>query len=280
MFSGDISFFLSSQYIFIFPIVFIFGLILGSFLNVVIYRLPRKESIVFPPSHCTHCNTLIHPWDNIPVLSYLILRGKCRNCGEKIDLRYPIVELIMGFSVLALTIRFGFHLSLFSYIAFVFVLIAASYIDIDVQLIPDTLTLTMIIIGFIGAGLNSLFPSINFWPISFLHSLIGGGVGFSILLLFLYGYMLITNREGMGGGDLKLLAMIGVYLGWEKTLLTLFLASLIGSIISVPLMLFQGKNRHATVTFGPFLSLGALASLFYGDFLINSYFELLKHGTQ
>ncbi|MBI3592053.1 MAG: prepilin peptidase [Nitrospirae bacterium] len=260
------------------PISFIFGLIVGSFLNVCIYRLPRDISIVRPSSACPACNTPIKPWDNIPILSYLLLIGKCRNCGERISIRYPVVELLNGVLYLSVLEHFGTGWHLPILFALVSAMVVITFIDLDFQIIPDIVTLPGIVIGLIGASF--LLPD-PFTPL--LHYSITPSfpiVGFknSIAGLFLGGglfYLIaILSRGGMGGGDIKMMAMVGAFMGWKAIFLTTFLGSLTGSLVGIFLMIFKGKGRKTKIPFGPFLALGALITLFFGADILRWYFYM------
>ncbi|MFC1849004.1 prepilin peptidase [candidate division CSSED10-310 bacterium] len=261
----------------IYTALILFGLTLGSFLNVVIYRIPQNQSIVTPASRCPFCQTPLKAYDNIPVLSFILLRGKCRYCRAAISVRYPIVELLTALLLLALVLRFGLNFKIIPLMTFVSALVALSFIDIDVQLLPDRLNFSLIGFGLFGAFINDLILAYDFWHISFLDALKGLLVGFFVLIIIYYGFLKLTGKEGMGGGDMKMLAMIGVFLGWEKTLLTLFLGCFFGSLVSIPLLLFLGRDRSTKISFGPFLALGALFSLFYGDMLIYLYSYHLRN---
>ncbi|MBM4350810.1 MAG: prepilin peptidase [Deltaproteobacteria bacterium] len=241
----------------------IFGAIVGSFLNVCIHRLPKEESIVKPGSHCPKCRTPIRYYDNIPVLSYLILGGKCRYCQASISIQYPIVEAITALSSFFLFITFGVSLSFFYYFWFVAALIAITVIDLHYQIIPDVISLPGIVIGLLG---SLIIPQITFWT-----SLIGMIAGGGSLFLVATVYQWLFKREGMGGGDVKLLAMIGAFLGWKAVILTILLSSFIGSIIGITVMLIKGKDFKYAIPFGPFLALGAVISLFWGENLIRWY---------
>ncbi|MCI5146629.1 MAG: prepilin peptidase [Candidatus Electrothrix sp. AR3] len=234
---------------------FIFGALVGSFLNVVIYRLPEDESVVFPASHCPKCGTDLHWYENIPILSYLALQGKCRTCKVKISLQYPIVEFCMAVLSLALYNQFGFSFALFFYFLFLAALLVIIFIDIHLQIIPDSISLPGIIIGFIGSFFNPLVT----WQEAGLGLLIGGGILYGIAL----GYSLLAGREGMGGGDIKLLAMIGAFLGWQSLLYVVFFSSLTGSIVGIAAMFQQKKGGQTRIPFGPFLSLAAISWLFF-----------------
>ncbi len=235
---------------------FILGAVVGSFLNVVILRLPAEgESIVFPPSRCPHCKAAIRWYDNIPVFSFLFLRGRCRNCHASISLQYPLVELCMALLSLALYTRSGLSFEFFFYFLFLAGLLAIIFIDIAHQIIPDRISLPGIVIGFAGSFFN---PEVT-WQQSGLGILLGGGVLYAIA----EGYYLLTKRDGMGGGDIKLLAMIGAFLGWQSLLFVVFASSLSGSLVGIIAMFKQGKGGKTRIPFGPFLSLAAMLFLFF-----------------
>jgi len=244
----------------------IFGAMIGSFLNVCIHRLPKEESIVRPGSHCPKCKTPIRFYDNIPLLSYLLLGGKCRHCKAPISIQYPIVEAITALSSFFLFITFGVSLSFIYYFSFVAALIAITVIDLYHQIIPDVISLPGIVIGLLG---SLVIPQITFWS-SFIGVLSGGGSLFLVATV----YQWLFKREGMGGGDVKLLAMIGAFLGWKAVILTIFLSSFIGSIIGITVMLIKGKDFKYAIPFGPFLAAGAVISLFWGENLISWYLYL------
>ena len=244
-------------------IVFIFGLIFGSFCNVVIYRLPQGASIITPGSHCPSCRTPIRPWDNIPLLSYLLLRGRCRACKEPFSLRYPSVELLTGVLYMLLWFKFGFSIPFAVYAALTSTLLTVALIDYDHKIIPNTITLPGMAIG--------LGLSVWVLPLTPLASLLGillGGAFFYLIAL--------VSRGGMGGGDIKLIAMIGAFLGWQGALFTIFSGALLGSLVGVTLMLLGRKGRKDKVPFGPFLSSGAILFMLCGDDLIQWYLNLLS----
>jgi len=244
----------------------IFGLFIGSFLNVCIYRMPRNESIVFPASKCPSCGVKIKPWDNIPVLSWIILGRKCRQCNQLISVRYPVVELLSGLLALAMLYRFGPTPSFVIYYFWSCALLVITFIDIDYQIIPDSLS-----IGGIFVGL-----ALVWWlPISLKESLIGLAAGAGLLIVVIYGYLFLTGKEGMGGGDVKLLGMIGVFTGWEGVLFTIFMGSLTGTLVSLPWAIFRKKDMQTAIPFGPFLALGALIFVLWGDVFIDWYFGIL-----
>lgn len=247
-------------------IAIIFGAMIGSFLNVCIYRLPKGESIVSPGSHCPFCNKAIKFYDNIPILSYFLLRGKCRYCHKPISLQYPIVEGVTALSSLLLFIRFGISFDYLFYFAFLSALIVITVIDLYHQIIPDEISLPGIGVGLLA---SLILKNITFW-----ESLIGAISGGGSLFLVAVAYQWLFKREGMGGGDVKLLAMIGAFLGWKAVILTILLSSLIGSIIGIAIILIKGKDFKYAIPFGPFLSLGAAISLFWGEGLIRWYLYL------
>jgi leader peptidase (prepilin peptidase)/N-methyltransferase len=243
-----------------------FGAMVGSFLNVCIIRLPKEESIVFPGSHCPHCNTPIKFYDNIPLISYLFLLGRCRNCKRSISVQYPLVEGITAISSLLLFLRFGVSWGYLFYFSFVAGLIVVTVIDLYHQIIPDVISIPGIGVGLLGA---LVLPYITFLN-SVLGVLLGGGS------LFIIGtvYQWLCKREGMGGGDVKLLAMIGAFLGWDAVILTILLGSLVGSIAGITLMILKGRDFKYAIPFGPFLSLGAVIALFYKSDILSWYFQL------
>lgn len=244
----------------------IFGAIVGSFLNVCIFRLPKEESIVWPGSHCPHCNNPIKFYDNIPLVSYILLKGKCRHCHSPISFQYPLIEAITAFTSLILFMKFGPSLSYLFYFLFVAALIVITVIDLYHQIIPDVISLPGIGVGLLA---SLMVPQITFFN-SLLGILLGGGSLFLVATL----YQWLFKREGMGGGDVKLLAMIGAFMGWKAVILTIFLSSLIGSITGIIIMLMKGKDFKYAIPFGPFLSLGAVIALFYGSSLMDWYLRL------
>jgi len=253
-------------------VVFIFGAVVGSFLNVCIARLPKEESIVSPPSHCPLCKTPIAFYDNIPLISYLHLRGRCRSCGERISPRYFVVEFLMAVLAVLLFSRIGLGLAFFVNFVLVAALIVITFIDLDVRIVPDVISLPGIGLGLISSIVNSQW-SMDYSAIvpSPVSSLLGILVGGGSLLLVAWTYQLFTGIEGMGGGDIKLLAMIGAFLGWPSIPVALFFASLIGSIVGVAFMLKKGVDSKYALPFAPFLCFGALVYLFFGELLIALY---------
>jgi len=247
-------------------IIFALGCCIGSFLNVCIYRLPQGLSIVSPRSFCPQCRASVRGYDNIPLISYLLLRGKCRSCGAKISWRYPLVEALTGALAVALYLKFGLTLGFFAFFAFTAALLVITFIDLNHRIIPDVISLPGIGIGFL---LSFFLPN----P-SVTESLIGLLAGGGSLYLVAVGYQALTKREGMGGGDVKLLAMIGAWLGWKAVLFTIFFASLTGTLIGGGAMVVQRQGRHYAIPFGPFLAFAALAYLFFGPQLIDWYLSL------
>jgi leader peptidase (prepilin peptidase)/N-methyltransferase len=247
-------------------ITFIFGSIVGSFLNVCIYRIPRGKSIILPSSYCPSCNTSIKIWDNVPILSYIVLMGRCRSCKDKISPRYPFVEAINAIFYVLLIWRFGFGWYTLFYFALASALIVITFIDLDFQIIPDSITLPGTLIGLIAGSLILQDPFSRWSILGYKSSLIGAITGFS-----LFYAVAILSRGGMGGGDIKMMAMVGAFMGWKSVLLTTFLGSLIGSIWGISLMIFKGKGRKTKIPFGPFLSAGAMITLLSGQEILYWY---------
>ena len=258
-------------------IVFVFGSVIGSFLNVCIHRMPQDESVVWPRSHCPKCNKRIPGYDNIPFLSFILLGGKCRFCKQSISLRYPLVELLTAVMLLVLFNRYGLSYNFFFFLIFICALIIATFVDIKHRIIPDQVSVGGMIAGFLmstvrGADLHPL--SFNLRPMlgSLAGIIIGGGIIYSTGKLFDLVYFKLLRKppiqgetESMGGGDVKLLAMIGAFLGWKKAVLTFFLAPFFGAVIG--LINLAVKKDH-TIPYGPFLSLASLISLFWADKII------------
>ena len=249
-------------------LAFIFGACIGSFLNVCIYRIPAGASIVHPGSSCPRCKTMIPFYDNIPIVSYLILNGKCRTCSIPIAMRYPLVELLTGLFALACSLAFGPSLHALVVFIFIATLIVVAFIDLDHRIIPDSISLPGIPLFFLA---SLAVPTVT-WQASALGILAGGGSLFAVA----WGYQLIAGREGMGGGDIKLLAMIGAMIGWRGILFTLFAASAIGTLVGILAMIRSGKGMKLAIPFGPFLALGAVIYQFFGEAIIVWYLNLLR----
>ena len=246
---------------------FIFGICIGSFLNVCIFRLPAGKSIVHPPSSCPGCNAAIRFYDNIPVLSWFILRGQCRNCHTPIAFRYIMVELLGGFMAVCVYLRFGPSVQGIIYFSFIAALLVITFIDIDYHIIPDVISLPGILLGFAA---SFFIPTLN-WMDSLIGIMAGGGSLYAVA----WGYERISGKEGMGGGDIKLLAMIGAFIGWQGVLLTIFMGSAIGTLVGLIDMRVKKKDMKMRIPFGPFLALGAIIHLFLGNELIAWYLNNL-----
>ncbi len=248
--------------------IFIMGLCVGSFLNVCIYRLPSSQSIVHPRSKCPQCGTPIAFYDNLPLLSYLWLKGHCRHCRVRIGLRYPIVELLGGLFALATFLKFGLTVEALIYFAFIASLLVITFIDLDHRIIPDIITLPGIPIFFAA---SFAIPTVTY-----RDALIGILAGGGSLFLVAWTYHLITKKEGMGGGDIKLLAMMGGLVAWQGVIFTIFVSSLVGTLSGLAVMLQSRKGLKLAVPFGPFLSIGCITYIFFGAQLIRWYLFLLR----
>ncbi|MBN1849932.1 MAG: prepilin peptidase [Deltaproteobacteria bacterium] len=247
---------------------FLFGLIFGSFLNVCIYRIPRKKSLIMPSSSCPHCGERIRFYDNIPLVSYLILFGKCRHCRTKIPVRYPIVELITGLLSLFLFIRYDISIYSVSIFLFSASLVVITFIDLYHQIIPDVISIPGMIVGLA----ISFLPGHVGWLDSIIGILAGGGGLYLVAVLF----EKLTGKEGMGGGDVKLLGMIGAWMGWKALPFVILFSSLLGTIVGGGALLIYRRGLQTRIPFGPFLALGALAYLFFGDELLAWYYGILS----
>lgn len=243
------------------------GAVLGSFLNVCIYRMPRDVSVVFPPSACPACGERIRPYDNVPILGWLWLRGRCRNCHARIAARYPLVEALFAGVLIFLAWRYGLSWQLPVAAYFAGAMIVVTLIDLDAGIIPDSITLPGTVLG-LAASLIT--------PITFLDSAIGAALGFFLLLGIAWGYQRLTGEEGMGGGDIKFAAMLGAFLGWSGLLLTIFLASLAGTVAGIGIMILRRGGRKTPLPFGTFLAPAALAILLWGHDLLMWYAGLLR----
>jgi leader peptidase (prepilin peptidase) / N-methyltransferase len=245
-------------------LIAILGLIFGSFLNVLIYRIPRHKNVALGRSFCPHCGALISWHQNIPLFSYLWLRGKCATCHKPISIRYPTVELINALLFVYFFQRFGLSQDFYVFSALGSVLLVIFYIDLDFQIIPDIITVPGMIAGL----------AISFLPggIGIVPSVIGLLVGgLSLYLIALAGDFLF-KKESMGGGDIKMAAMLGAFLGWQKVLFIFMASAVIGLLVSMVLMIFSRKLRQERVIpFGPFLSIAAVVAILYGDRLIQLY---------
>ncbi len=249
-------------------ILFIFGACIGSFLNVCIFRIPQKKSIAFPGSFCPICKENIPFYCNIPVLSYLFLHGRCKHCKNPISIRYPLVETLTGIFPVFLFLKFGLTPPLFFWFGFICVLIVISLIDFDHQIIPDIISLPGIVIFSSSAV---FIPEMSFSSV-LMGIFTGGGILYAIALL----YFKLRKTEGMGGGDIKLLAMIGAATGIEGVMFTIFTASLLGTFAGICIILATKENHHQLkIPFGPYLSAGAILYIFFGENLIQWYLRAL-----
>ncbi|AHZ86916.1 Prepilin peptidase PppA [Bdellovibrio bacteriovorus] len=245
---------------------FVLGAIFGSFGNVVIYRLPREESVVKPRSYCYSCKTQIKWYDNIPILSWFILRGKCRKCEAKFSFRYPLVEIIMAV-LFALSYHYaGLTWTLLEYLIFIFGLVVCTFIDLDHMILPDEFTLSGIVIGLVGAALNP--------QREFLDALFGVLMGGGFLWGMAYVYYMFTKNEGMGGGDIKLLAWIGAIVGWKAIPFVIMTSAIVGSVIGLIAARKQKAGLKTVIPFGPYLALGAVVYLFGGEAIALWYLGL------
>jgi len=240
-------------------LLFVFGAVIGSFLNVVIYRIPVGESIVAPPSHCPKCDKLLKPWDLVPILSWLGLRGKCRYCATPVSCRYPLVELLTGLLFVFTYIQVGIDSILIVYLVLTSILIADTFIDFDHLILPDGLH----IFGALAFVLLNLLFSFIPWK----DAMLGVVVGMTPLLLL----VLLTGGNGMGLGDVKLMAMLGLFLGWKLTLLTLLLSFILGGFFGVVLLATKLKTRKDPIPFGPWIAMAAFIAMHWGGEIIKLY---------
>lgn len=267
----------------------IVGLLVGSFLNVVIHRLPKMmerewqqqcaelngQSIATPPSYnlivprsaCPHCNHAISALENIPVISYLFLRGKCAGCAATISPRYPIVEAASGLLSAYAAWHFGFGFAGIAAIVLVWALITLTFIDFDTQLLPDSITLPLLWLGLL-LNLNGAFTTLS-------HAIIGAVTGYLVLWSVYWAFKLTTGKEGMGYGDFKLLAALGAWMGWTMLPLIILLSSLVGAVVGIALIIFAKHGRNIPIPFGPYLAGGGLIALFWGQTLTQNYLQLL-----
>ena len=273
------------------------GLIVGSFLNVVILRLPRRmqaelsgacadlrgeeneplpsrwfglDYLITPASSCPHCGHAIRAWENIPILSYLLLRGRCSNCQATIGVRYPIVEAVSGLLSLLVVVHFGPTPAALAALVLVWGLIALTVIDLDEQLLPDQLTLPLVWLGLL-VNIDGMFTDLT-------SAVIGAAAGYLSLWLVFQVFRLLTGREGMGYGDFKLLAVFGAFLGWQILPLVVLLSSLIGAVVGISLVAVRGRDRQVPIPFGPYLAGAGLVALLWGEQINRSYLQLAGLG--
>jgi len=273
------------------------GLIIGSFLNVVILRLPRRmqaeladacaeqrgeqsepppsrwfglDYLITPASSCPQCGHSIRAWENIPILSYLLLRGRCSNCQTAISVRYPIVEAATGLLSLLIVAHFGPTPASLTALLLVWGLVALTVIDLDEQLLPDQLTLPLMWLGLL-VNINGMFTDL-------VSAVVGAAAGYLSLWLVFQVFRLLTGREGMGYGDFKLLAVFGAFLGWQMLPLVVLLSSLIGAIVGITLVVVRGRDRQIPIPFGPYLAAAGLVALLWGEQINNAYLQLAGLG--
>ena len=281
----DISTILRQEPTFFIIFSVILGLLVGSFLNVVIHRLPtimekdwensclelqgkethksEKYTLVTPRSACPNCGHQISALENIPVLSYLFLKGKCKGCKTQISLRYPIIEMLTGIMIGLVSWKFGYSSTTIGAWIFTLALIALTFIDYDTQLLPDGITLPLLWLG--------LFFNLSISFTDLKSAVIGAMLGYFILWSVYWLFKIVTGKEGMGYGDFKLLAAIGAWFGWQLLPAVILLSSIVGATVGIALIIFGNRNRQSAIPFGPFLALGGIAALFFGQQLASLY---------
>ena len=241
-------------------VFFVFGLVIGSFLNVCIYRIPRGESVIFPPSLCPGCNQRIAARDLIPLLSYIRLKGRCRFCGNKISPVYPFIELLTGLLFAAVYLRFGHTVLLYKVLFLIPVLIIVTFIDLRHYIIPDKVT----VFALTGVVVLNVFTR----DLTLVSSLLGLTSAAAFLLL-----IAIVSKGGMGGGDIKFAAVIGLFLGWPNGLFAVFLGCMLAGLVGMVLLLTRVKGRKDAIPFGPFLCAGVLVAIWRGNEILTWYFN-------
>lgn len=264
--------------------VFLFGLLIGSFLNVCILRIPQGESIVLPPSHCPACNAEIKPYDNIPVLSWLALRGHCRHCKARISIQYPMVELLTALLFLACYLVFGLSAEALKWAVFAALLVVLTVTDYRERILPDLVNFTGLGLGLVFSLFTQPMDRTAMWlssrlfdfpppapAVSFADALLGAAAASGLLWLVAEGYFRMRGREGMGLGDVKMMAMVGAFLGLQRALLTILLGSLIGSVIGLAVVSLWRKGRDFELPFGTFLGAGAMLVVFFGSQTLDWY---------
>jgi leader peptidase (prepilin peptidase)/N-methyltransferase len=254
---------MSQEHLWHYGIAFILGTLFGSFANVCIYRLPQRLSIVFPASHCPSCQEALRPWHNIPLLSYLMLGGHCAMCKTAISPRYPIIELSNGLLYVFLYYQYQLSVQGIVFALLATALLIVSCIDLAHTIIPDAITLPGIVVG--------MCTSLWLTPVGVRNAVLGVVLGGGLFLLMAVLSVVILKREGMGGGDIKLIAMLGAFLGWHAVLVTIFLAAVLGACVGLALILLRRKGRKEPLPFGPFLALGALLAMVWGETIFTWY---------
>ncbi len=253
--------------ILLYGLVALFGALIGSFLNVCIYRLPRRESLVWPGSHCPSCEVAIAPYDNVPVVSYLLLGGRCRACREPIAMRYPLVEALNALAYAVIIWRFGWTWTSVGAMTLFSALLVSAGTDLTHRIIPDRVTLPGMAVGLVGAA--------TVLPLPLIDAVLGIVVGGGLLWLIAWASLYVFGKEGMGGGDIKLLAMVGAFLGWKPALLTVMIGATIGSLLSIGLMAAHIIKRDQYIPFGPFLAIGAVISMLAASDILHWYAALV-----
>lgn len=271
--------------------IFVLGLLVGSFLNVVILRLPRmlerewraqcrelqekaevsetpaeRFDLLWPPSHCPSCGHRIRAWENIPLVSYLLLRGRCSGCGVRISPRYPLIELVTAVLSAYVAWHFGFGLAALAALVLTWALLALSVIDIDHQILPDVITLPLLWLGLL-LSLVGVFTHPQ-------ASIVGAAAGYLSLWAVYHGFRLLTGKEGMGYGDFKLLAMLGAWLGWQALPVIILLSSLVGAVVGIAMILILGRDRNIPIPFGPYLAAAGWLAMLWSDQLIAVYLRM------
>ncbi len=244
-------------------LVVIFGLVIGSFLNVCICRIANEESIAFPPSHCTNCGYELKAKDLIPVLSYIFLGGKCRSCKEKISIQYPIVEILNAILYIAIYLKFGFTLNLFKFCLFASLLIVIGFIDFKTKYVYNSTVVFGVVSGILFAVLEWMETKSIPW-----NYIAGAFIEFGII------YLIVILTRGMGEGDIDIALICGLFLGIKGILVTLFLAIILGGIVATIILIFKLKERKAEIAFGPYLAIGGIIACLYGSRLIDIYLGL------
>jgi leader peptidase (prepilin peptidase) / N-methyltransferase len=306
---NDLAALYASEPVFFAGSVFILGLVVGSFLNVIIYRLPimldrdwrlqaadllqpasagaptpaapaapERFTLSTPRSACPNCKAPIKAWQNIPVVSWLVLRGRCASCKTKISVRYPVVELATGILSAWVAWHFGFTAAAGCALVVTWTLIALTGIDIDHQLLPDNLTLPLMWAGLLAAAVLGPTPGVTL-PVSAMSAIIGATAGYVSLWLVFHAFKLVTGKEGMGYGDFKLFAALGAWLGWKVLPLVIILSAATGAVLGILMIALRGRDRSAPMPFGPYLAAAGWLAMMYGDSLVNGYLRVsgLKH---
>lgn len=283
---------LFQQYDWLFPaFAALTGLIVGSFLNVVIYRLPKMMeaewqqeyqqyfqgtdssspapfNLTVPRSHCPYCRKAVRATDNIPLFSWLWLKGKCRYCQHKISVRYPLIELLTAILSLFVACHTGFSSMALLFLIITWALVALTFIDIDKMLLPDQITLPLL-------WLILLFSAFESAPVNAAQAIIGAACGYLSLWLVFWGFKLVTGKEGMGYGDFKLMALFGALLGWQQLPLVILLSSLLGAIIGSVMLITQGRDKSTAIPFGPYIAVAGWIAMLYGESIVNSYLNYM-----